>query len=71
MDSDKKIIYSINIEDIQNVARKSFGRILNQQELTIVENKIGDYIPWYEFVEATIDNHLTLEKVGDMFDDEE
>lgn len=71
MEPEKKVIYSLNIEDIQNVAQRSFGRILNEQELTIVENKLGDYIPWYEFIEATIDNHLNLEKIGDMFDDEE
>jgi hypothetical protein len=70
MESDKKVIYSINIEDVQNVAQKTFGRILNQKELDIVENKLGDYIPWYEFIETTIDNHLKLDKVLDMIDDE-
>ena len=60
----------INIEDVQNVAQKTFGRDLNQKELDVVENKLGDYIPWYEFIETTIDNHLSLEKTGDMFDEE-
>jgi hypothetical protein len=71
METNEKIIYSINIEDVQNVAQKSFGRVLNQQELDVVENKLGDYIPWFEFIETAIDNHLNLEKVGDVFDDEE
>ncbi len=70
MESNKKVIYSINIEDVQNVAQKTFGRNLNQKELDVVENKLGDYIPWYEFIETTIGNHLNLEKTGDMFDEE-
>ena len=70
MESSKKVIYSINIEDVQKIAKKTYGRALNQKELDIVENKLGDYIPWYEFIETTIGNHLNLEKSGDVFDDE-
>jgi hypothetical protein len=71
MESNKKVIYSINIEDVQNVAQRAFVRILNQRELETVENKIGDYIPWYDFIETTIENHLNIQKIGSMFDDEE
>ena len=43
----EKIIYSINIEDIQNVADQELVRELTENELKIVENKLGDYIDWY------------------------
>lgn len=39
-----KIIYSINVEDAQNVAEEELGRELSEEELKIIENKIGDYI---------------------------
>ncbi|MEW6326286.1 MAG: hypothetical protein AB1487_01635 [Thermodesulfobacteriota bacterium] len=39
-----KDIYSINIEDVQNVAEEELGRELSGSELKIIEDKIGDYI---------------------------
>lgn len=36
-----KIIYYINIEDVQNVSEQELGRKLNRKELKIVESKIG------------------------------
>ncbi|MCE8427505.1 MAG: hypothetical protein J5U19_03830 [Candidatus Methanoperedens sp.] len=39
-----KIIYSINIEDVQNVAEQEIGRKLTEKEVKVIENKIGDYI---------------------------
>ncbi len=39
-----KIIYSLNIEDVQNVATEELGRELNKKELKIIEDKIGEYI---------------------------
>ena len=41
-----KIIYSINIEDVQKVAEEDVGRALSKKELKIVEDKIGDYVDW-------------------------
>ena len=45
-----KIIYSINIEDIQNVAEQELERKLTEKELKLVEDKIGDCIKWYEAI---------------------
>ncbi len=53
-----EIIYSINIKDVQNVARDELGRELNKKELKIIENKIGDYIDWYESIRMVITNNL-------------
>ncbi|MBI5213033.1 MAG: hypothetical protein HY957_06630 [Nitrospirae bacterium] len=52
-----KIIYSINIEDVQNVAEEELGRKLNNKELKIIEDKIGDCIDWYESILFTITNN--------------
>jgi hypothetical protein len=46
----EKIIYSINIEDIQNVAEQELERKLTEKELRLVEDKVGDYINWYEAI---------------------
>ena len=46
----KKILYSINIEDIQTVAEQELDRKLTEEELRLVENKLGDYVGWYEAI---------------------
>lgn len=46
----KKIIYSINIEDVQNVAEQELGRKLTEEELRLVEDRLGDYVGWYEAI---------------------
>lgn len=53
-----KIIYSINIADVQNVAEEEFDRELAEKELKIVEDKIGDYIDWHGVIEITIRNEV-------------
>jgi hypothetical protein len=57
-----KIIYSINIEDIQNVAEEYLGRQASKKELRIVENKVGDYIDWHEAIVLAIDDAVTIKK---------
>ncbi|MFO7725582.1 MAG: hypothetical protein R6V45_08550 [Oceanipulchritudo sp.] len=57
MDKDK-IIYSINIEDVQNVANQELGRSLNEKELKIVEDKIGEQIDWFEAIALAISFHI-------------
>ena len=51
-----KIIYSINIEDAQNVAEEKPGRKLAENELKIIEDKIGDYIDWYGAIDMAMQN---------------
>lgn len=53
-----KIIYSINLEDVQNVAEEEIGRKLTNKELKIIENKIGDYINWYSAIEMAMQNEI-------------
>ena len=54
-----KVIYSINIEDVQTVAEEELGRKLNRNELKIVEDKIGDYIDWHEAILAAINENIS------------
>lgn len=55
---DDKIIYSINIEDVQNVALQEMGRILTSNELEIVEDKIGEQIDWFEAIASVISEYI-------------
>jgi len=60
-----KIIYSINIEDVQNVAEEEFERELSKEELKIVEDNIGDYIDWHGAIEMTIRNKVLNHEAED------
>ncbi|MBI3353937.1 MAG: hypothetical protein HY034_03505 [Nitrospirae bacterium] len=53
-----KIIYSINLEDVQNVAEEELGRKLTKKELQVIEDKIGDYIDWYSAIDRAIQNEI-------------
>ena len=53
-----KIIYSINIEDVQNVAEEELGRKLSKKELALIEDKIGDYIDWYSAIDIAIQSEI-------------
>jgi hypothetical protein len=50
-----KIIYSISIEDIYEVAQDVLDRKPTKDELKFVENKIGDRIAWYYIIESLLD----------------
>jgi hypothetical protein len=54
----EKIIYFINIEDVQNVADQELARELTENELKIIESKLCDYIDWYGSIATAIDNIL-------------
>ncbi len=54
----EKIIYSINIEDAQNVAKEELDRELTQQELKVIENKIGDYLDWHNAISFAISENI-------------
>lgn len=45
-----KILYSISREDVQNVAEEELNRKLTEEELKLVQDKLGDYVGWYEAI---------------------
>jgi len=54
----EKIVYSINYEDILKVAQESYDREFTEDELEIIGEKVGNYIPWYDAIENAIYDHL-------------
>lgn len=53
-----KIIYLINLEDVQNVAEEKLGKKLTDNELKIIEDKIGDYTDWYGAIDMAMQNEV-------------
>lgn len=60
--NNRRIVYSINVEDLQRVANDELSRDLTIDEIKIIENKIGDYIPWYDAIFSAI--HDTIDDRG-------
>ncbi len=54
----KTIVYSINVEDLQTVAKQELSRELSSGELALVADKVGDYIDWHGAVAAAIEDRL-------------
>ncbi|MFA6026915.1 MAG: hypothetical protein WC727_10810 [Ignavibacteriaceae bacterium] len=48
-----KIIYSLCIADLQDVAEDELNRKLTKDELKRVVDKVGDYISWYDAISLT------------------
>jgi hypothetical protein len=53
-----KIIYQLTVEDLQNVANDELSRDLTEEEIKLLENKIGDYIDWYNIISMAIFNNI-------------
>ncbi len=49
-----RVVYSINVEDLQQVAEEKLGRSLSPGEIKAVEDKLGDYVDWFGAIEAAI-----------------
>ena len=56
---DDKIIYSINVKDIQEVANQAIRRRLTKKEIGLVEKSIGGHIDWFQAIENSIREHIT------------
>jgi hypothetical protein len=56
--NNETIVYSINVEDLQTVAKQELSRELSPKELAIVADKVGDYIDWHGAIAATIEDRL-------------
>jgi hypothetical protein len=57
-DNNDRIIYSINIGDIQEVANQVLERRLAKEEVILVEKSVGDYIDWFQAIENSIREHV-------------
>jgi hypothetical protein len=54
MSTKNRIIYSINVEDLQTAAEQELERELTDEEIEIVEKHLGDYIDWYGAIALTL-----------------
>jgi nucleoside-triphosphatase THEP1 len=60
MKNSERIVYSINVEDIQEVAREVLERKLTKREILLIEDSIGDYINWFDAIEFAIKKHIEI-----------
>lgn len=58
-DINARIIYSLNVDDIQEVANQFLERSLTKEEIILVESSLGDYIDWFQAIENSISEHIT------------
>ncbi len=54
-----RIIYSLNIEDIQIIAQQELGRDLLKEEVESLIEPIADRINWVEAIEAAINEMIS------------
>ena len=54
----ERIVYSINVNDIQEVANEFLERDLTEEEVVLVEDSLGDYIDWFQAIENSILEHV-------------
>jgi hypothetical protein len=54
MKSKNRIVYSIDVEDLQNVADQEIDRELTGKEIEFIENRLGDYVDWYGAIASAI-----------------
>lgn len=58
-DSNDRIVYSINVGDIQEVAQQVLERDLTRKEIILVEESVGDYLDWFQAIENAISKYIT------------
>lgn len=54
----KKIVYSLNVEDIRTVALEELSRQLARKELKLVIDNLPEYINWYDAISMAINDAL-------------
>jgi len=53
-----RIVYSISVGDIQEVAKQVLKRNLTKREVILVEESIGEYIDWFQAIENALPKHV-------------
>ena len=49
-----KIIYSLNVEDIQSVSLEEIGRELSENEVEAIKEPLAENIGWYDAIANAI-----------------
>lgn len=58
-DCNDRIVYSIHVNDIQEVAQQVLERNITKEEVILVEESIGDYLDWFQAIENSILERIT------------
>jgi hypothetical protein len=53
-----RIVYSINVSDIQDVANQTLKRPLTKKEVILVEDSVGDYLDWFQAIGNSIREYV-------------
>jgi hypothetical protein len=54
----KKVIYAINVDDLQGVSKRVLERPLSDDEIALVGESVGDYVDWFHAIENAIHRHV-------------
>jgi len=55
-DGNDRIVYSINVNDIQEVANQTIERTLTKDEIVLVEDSVENHLDWFQAIENSIRN---------------
>jgi hypothetical protein len=58
------IIYSLNVEDIQNVSQQEIERKLSVTEIESIKELIASKINWYDAIAEAIHQSIKTEEVS-------
>jgi len=58
----EEIIYSLNINDVQSVAKEEIDRTLNNKEIKVIKRFIEQNINWYDAIADAIHKYVSSEK---------
>jgi hypothetical protein len=57
-----KEIYQLTVKDLQNVAHNELDRLLTDDEISIISDRLGDYIGWYDAILSAINDTISRDK---------
>ncbi len=57
---ENKIIYSINVADLQDVSERVLDRRLMDEEIAVLEKSLGDFIDWSGAIENAINRYIDV-----------
>lgn len=60
-EENNRIVYSLNVEDIQNVANEILDRELTQEEVNKVVDVVQERMPWFDVLSDSINQIATGE----------
>jgi hypothetical protein len=61
--NDDEIFYSLNIADIQTVAKEEIGRRLTREEIEKIKDPIAERIKWYDAISDAIYEGIDINRL--------